>query len=392
MRGLYLHIGAHKTGTTALQQSLYHNRSALLARGIGFATSPTVSHLHAHIGSQTSRRLLPEGFAVTDQDGLAERLALVRADTVVASSENFSFFFQKSAIAALARILQRQFDEVHVVSYIRRQDRHAVSHHQEGAKPYREVEGELWGHSPTALPTHTAAQDLYLDYDRRLGLWADVFGDAKMIIRVYDRSILKNNDIFADFLSVIGLGDSSLSSVGDKNVSLGGLQARVGHLMNSVNLLPAIADAILARLPKQGQLQLSKAEASAFLGRYRDSNRRLNQRFAISADPDLFDGDMSDYAEKANSSWDNTQATQAILAVLTELTTVQPALRSLTSDDLRVAASAVQATNPESALRLIQAATALRPAGPLIAQLKTNLEQRLTNPPAQRPSNPPKAM
>ena len=364
MRRLFLHIGAHKTGTTALQQSLHHNRPALLARGIDFVSAPTEAHLHTYLGPDGFGRLLPDGFSVTNPEGLAGRLALAQADTVVTSSENFSFFWQKSAIAALAQLLYRQFDEVRIVSYIRRQDRHAASHHREGARPDRDMEGELWGHATTALPAHNPAQGWYLDYDRRLGMWADVFGDTNMIFRVYDRNTLQNNDIFADFLSSVGLERADLVSVGDNNVSLGALQARVGHLLNGANLPPAIAEAILARLPTQGRPQLSRIEATAFLDRYRDSNRRLNQRFAIAADPDLFDGDMSDYSEKINNGWENGQVTQTLRAFLLEMTTVQPALRSLTADDLRLAAASLQASNPDSARRLIEAATALRTADP----------------------------
>lgn len=375
MRRLHLHIGAHKTGTTALQQGLHHNRVLLRAVGCSYVGSLTAAHLHSYLGSVTPGKFLPDGFMVLDTDSLSARLATADTDTVVASSENFSFFFHKPAIAALSEALRPQFDQIRIICYLRRQDRHAVSHHQEGAKPHRQVEGELWGHAPTALPDHSPAHDLYLDYNRRLGLWADVFGDEAMDIRVYDRNLLKNGDIFADFLSLLKLGAGGLQPVGDRNVSLGAAQTKAGHLMNSIGIRPKTADAILARIDAEGRLLPSRAQAQAFLGRNVDGNRSLNQRFRIATEPDLFPADFSDYPDTPQSDWTEAGGNTALLAALAQLNDVQPAIAALTADDLRSAAVTLQANNPDAALRLITAAHALRPTGPAILRLKAELER-----------------
>lgn len=376
-RTLFLHIGSHKTGTTALQRGLHHNRALLRTCGVTFVAESTAAHLHSFLGPRPNAPFLPDGFQVLDADGLATRLALAETETVLASSENFSFFFTRPAVQALAQTLRAQFDTIRIVCYLRRQDRHAVSHHQEGAKPHRAVEGLLWGHAPTALPAPSAIHDLYLDYDRRLGLWADVFGDDAMIIRPYDRKTLKDGDIFADFLSVVGLSEAGLQPVGDHNTSLGAAQTKTGHLMNSLNVAGKTADAILDRIPPEGRLLPSAAEAMAFQSRYDAGNRRLNQRFGITAEPGLFDTDYSDYPTQATNDWTEDDATSALLAVLTQLTEVNPALIALTADDLRSAAQALLPSAPDSALRLITAAHALRPTGPTILKLKAQLERRL---------------
>jgi hypothetical protein len=376
MRRLFLHIGAHKTGTTALQQGLHHNRILLRALGCSYAASLTAAHLHGFLGPVTPGSFLPQGFMVLDPDGLSDRLAAAETETVVASSENFSFFFQKSAIAALAETLRPQFDQIRIVCYLRRQDRHAVSHHQEGAKPHRQVEGELWGHAPTALPDHSPAHELYLDYNQRLGLWADVFGDDAMDIRVYDRSLLKEGDIFTDFLALLKYEVRGLQSVGERNVSLGAAQTKAGHLMNSVGIRPKVADAILNRITPEGRLLPGQAQARAFMDRYVDGNCALNQRFGISDNPDLFSMDFADYPEIPHSDWTEAGATSAVLAALGQLNDVEPAMAALTADDLRTAAQALQTTSPDMALRLITAAHALRPAGPAILRLKSQLERQ----------------
>jgi len=182
------------------------------AAGAAYVSSPDTAPLHSYLGFANSDSLFPEGFRSLDADALADRLAAaddrgVTQDLVIASSENFSFFFERSAIAALKGALQRHFDDIRIVSYLRRQDRHAVSHHQEGAKANRRAEGDLWGHALNALPTPSSRQALYLDYDRRLGLWADEFGDDRLTLRVYDRALMKDGDIVADFLALVGLND-----------------------------------------------------------------------------------------------------------------------------------------------------------------------------------------
>ena len=376
MRRLFLHIGAHKTGTTALQQGLHHNRILLQALGCSYASGATAAHLHGYVGSVTPGRFLPQGFMLLDHEGLSARLAAADTDTVVASSENFSFFFQKPAIAALADTLRQQFDQIRIVTYLRRQDRHAVSHHQEGAKIYRQLEGELWGHAPNALPDPSPAHDLYLDYNQRLGLWADVFGDDALDIRVYDRKLLKDGDIFSDFLALLKFEVRGLQSVGDRNVSLGAAQTKTGHLMNSIGIRPKVADTILTRIPPAGRLLPGRAQAQAFLDRYVDTNRALNRRFRISAEPDLFPMDFSDYPETPHSDWTEAGANAAMLAVLGQLNDAQPPIAALTADDLRTAAHALQTTNPDMALRLITAAHALRPTGPAILRLKAQLERQ----------------
>jgi hypothetical protein len=280
----------------------------------------------------------------------------------------------------LERALRPHFDEVRILCYLRRQDRHAISHHQEGARLHRRAEGELWGHAPRALPDYSPGQDLYLNYDRKLGLWADVFGSENLDLKVYDRALLKDGEIFADALATIGLNIDGLQSVGDKNTSLGAAQTKLGHLMNEFGIRQKTYEGIMARVSSNGRLLPAQAEARVFLERYRESNRRLNARFQISTLPDLFNDDFDDFPKTSNSDWTEADANDALRAVLTQLTVLAPALMALTADDFRNAALALQSKVPETALRLVTAAQALRPTGLAIAKLKADLEHALEQP------------
>ena len=378
MRRLFLHIGAHKAGTTALQESLSHGRAQLESLGLSYVTTPLLVHLHSFLEPQAPAAHVPQGFTVRDPAALATALSSAPLANVVASSENFSFLFQPEPIAGLERALRPHFDEIRILSYLRRQDRHAVSHHQEGARPRRRAEGDLWGHAPNALPDPSPAQDLYLDYDRRLGLWADVFGPDCLDLRVYDRKRLRQGDILADFLALIGLDQAGLATVGDKNISLGAAQTKVGHLMNGLGITALVADAVLERIGTEGRLLPSQDQARAFLDRYRASNRRLNARFRITDLPDLFDDDFDDFPADPHGDWTENTANAALRACLAQTQEVAPAPSGLTADDLRDAAIALQHKRPQTALRLITVAQALRPEGATIVRLKAELEAKLT--------------
>jgi hypothetical protein len=374
MRRLYLHIGAHKTGTTTLQRTLVENLGFLASNGIDYASSAFMPNLHPFVGHGAGISFLPSGFRVTNPEGMIHDLTAGTQPRVVASSENFSFFFDPVAIQDLATLLQPHFGQISIVTYLRRQDRHAISHHQEGAKPNRSPEGALWGHRAAALPNYSPSQDLYLDYAARLAPWAKAFGDANMIIRAYDRNTLKNGDIVSDFLSIFGLEADSLQSTKDRNLSLGAAQAKVGHLMAESGVGADVASSVLKAMPRTGRLRPSRAEAQQFLSRYVDGNRRLNERFHIAVTPDLFDADFSDYPEMAENDWTEETASEAIRALLPHLNGASPAL---TPVDLRSAAEALQKNKPEVALHFVLAALALRPSGPALKKLQHRLEERL---------------
>jgi hypothetical protein len=378
MRRLFLHIGAHKTGSTALQLGLHRNRARLEGQGVAYVSDPSVAHVHNHLASSQPGQPVPEGFRVSNPDAFAALLAQPGKDMIIASSENFSFFFQHDPIADLHRSLAPHFDEIRILSYLRRQDRHAASHHLEGARPQRRAEAALWGNALTALPNPTPAHDLYLDYDRRIGLWADVFGQEHVKLRIYERELLFNGDIFSDFLTWIGLDEAGMAAAGERNLSLGAAQSKAGHLMVGMGINAKVMAAVQERIINDGRMLPSQDQARDFLARYRDGNRRLNARFALGPQPDLFDDRFDDFPPTPQSDWTDEGATSALSAALFQLVEVNPAFDALTPDDLRIAAYALQSRHPEIAHRLINAAFALRPTGPAILKLKAELDEKLS--------------
>ncbi len=373
-RRLWLHIGSHKTGTSSLQVTLRANEALLLDRGLGVARSAPWPHVHPHLAHVNPAQVMPEGFKIRDPVEFARFLASFDSDTVIASSENFAFIFQQAAIDDLASALTKQFDEVRILAYLRRQDRHAVSHHQEGAKHDRMAESALWGHGLHALPDPSPLHRLYLDYDQRLGMWEKAFGSENLVVRIFDRNLLKDGDIVADVLDVIGLSHEGLERIPDRNVSLGRLQAKVGHIANATLADDIMTRCLVEAMPVEDRMAPSRDQARAFLHPYLEGNRRLNDRLTISAAPALFNDDFSDYPEIGNDELDEAACVAALQGTIVALGRRATTLQALSADDLKLAAHALQGSNPDAALRLIRAAHSLRPHGPYIQKLLTRIE------------------
>ncbi len=115
-RRLILHIGQHKTGTTAIQQTLLNNRALLEARGILY---PDIGFIGA--GQHKIPGALGTANRQAEAEGYFRALAPLEG-TLVLSSENFS----RAAPATIARLPSlidlgrgRGSTETSVVLYIR---------------------------------------------------------------------------------------------------------------------------------------------------------------------------------------------------------------------------------------------------------------------------------
>lgn len=386
MRRLSLHIGAHKTGTTTFQETFQMNDALLMRHGLGFSYVAPWPNLHSFMDYVTPGQVVPDGFRVIDPDRLAAFLASHASDHVFGSSENFSFFFQQGPIDDLATALRRVFDDIKIIVYLRRQDRHAVSHHQEGARPDRPHEGQLWGHALTALPLPHPHHRLYLDYDQRMGLWEQAFGRENLIVRVFDRALLHEGDVVSDLLSVLKINTYGLERKADVNRSVGRVQAKIGHIANAALGDDAVTLRLLDAFPWHLQRMVPSATAARdFLAPYLEGNRRLNARLNVTPFENLFPDDFTDYPDTNTETMDGEAWAEAMRVVILTLGRRQSELQALNADDLRKAATAVAAFDAPSALRLVRAAHSLRPTGGFILKLLDELEAQVASPERKAP-------
>jgi len=379
-RTLYIHIGCHKTGTTSIQQALVHNKQALKSRGMQFFYSNyrtgenRAPELHSWMGYDHEEGLVPCGMRFSDPEKLAEDLSQLVNDVVI-SSENFSFLFDRGEIERLKKALSRRFSSIKVICYIRRQDQHIVSHHQEGSKLFRQAEYDLFGHSTLAIPDHEPKHDLYLDYHQRLSMWGDAFGDENLIIKVFDRSRLKNGDVVADFFDTMGLVDN-FQTIDEKNTSLSFLEAKIGHIVNASDVQHKrwMVGLLTPRMGVSEKLLPSRNEATEFYSHYIESNRRLNQRFGISEEAAVFSNNFDMYPEEQVDAWSEMSANEAIRKIIEA---VDDVYGGLTIDEMRDAAIALESVEPMVGLKLMRMAHKLRPEGAFIRRKLNEYQRRM---------------
>jgi hypothetical protein len=222
-RRLLLHIGPHKTGTTAIQQALLANENKLKAEGWYVERLPSLKGGVHQLADWLS------------QGNFAQSAPYLKAlhednDNVVISSENFSRM-RIDQIHEFASLLD--FPEVQIVYYLRNPLDRLISNWQEKVKHgYRHsfLEGIA-----SRLAQPFLSEDL--NPGLHLSAWGKVFGHDNLKIRLYDRV----SDVVSDFFET-HLGISEVVTPGRsvnksnstlKNEVLRSLVGYQWHLLHS---------------------------------------------------------------------------------------------------------------------------------------------------------------
>jgi hypothetical protein len=221
---LILHIGTHKTGTTALQQFLYANRARLSACGIHYATPP-----HGRQEANAIANALNVGKHAVVQTFFAKQLDLAKrrgAHTILVSAENFYAMSVLGAIhrrdrlanaVARDRVLLATMNSLmpadvairQAVCYFRRPDRYAESLYSQHVKRGILFDGTFDEFLPIVAPA--------LLYNEHMRAWSEVFGESGCVVRLYEPV---KADIVSDFLrNVLGIGDTTPFSKVDRHAN-----------------------------------------------------------------------------------------------------------------------------------------------------------------------------
>jgi hypothetical protein len=179
---IYIHIGTHKTGTSAIQRFLALNKEILERRGFLFPQQSRRAYYRhtdngcfiAHANHRSFQKLA--------------RLSHAKEKNIILSSETFSLLENVSELKPLLADCP-----VKIICYLRRQDNYIQSMYNQSVKGggfYQDIEAY---HSDN------------LDYYEMLENWSEVFGKNNIIARVYEKEQLVNQDLIDDFLHTLGL-------------------------------------------------------------------------------------------------------------------------------------------------------------------------------------------
>jgi len=302
-----LHIGAAKTGSTAIQTALTRQSEELLEYGAFYPASLRYRHgvthrkLSLYAADPGSRgRLTPADVENERNDlrrKLSEELASLprRPDVLLLSSEHCQSRLHTTAeVAVLKNLLSDYCDHVTVILYLRPQHEAALSFYSTNIKEGR----------PSA---HPLSEDLvppgYYDYGALVQRWSTVFAKEDLVVRTFERARLVGGDLLADFGDAADLPVKLTPGPTAVNPSLSPRGLRVLGAINRVLPAKVLGRSNLLRTPSiravealfpGGGPTARRGELVQFFEKYSASNEVVRSMFFPDR-PTLFTPDFSRY-------------------------------------------------------------------------------------------------
>lgn len=317
-KSLYIHIGTHKTGSTAIQQFLRQNKRRLAQEGVFYLTLPY------GIEKLMSANELDEELVDSVKKSLANKAnsyspKKAQEGCYLLSWEGFSGDALKgyANVAIVAEHLQRmteQFD-VKIIVYLRRQDDFLESIYTQKI------------HEGASYAFHSFVEmlpDTSFDWARLLAAYGDRFGKENLIVRRYDKAFLpKSDSLLKDFLQIVGVDFNKLDVekkelIPNRGYSRDALEiAKLAnpYLRNEEKKrLRRILQNASAKQPFEKYAYWTSSERARFLERYNQSNAQVASHFFDEEFGDLFPID-NDRSEREQYGGLSAEAVAKVLAV-----------------------------------------------------------------------------
>lgn len=283
---VFLHIGTHKTGTTAIQIYATENRERLRQRGLLYPLRGCPQDAHMNYGHHLlAWSLTRDTSHLSEWAGLRQEIETEAMPGTVISSEDFCRITTAEQVQHLCKLLGQV--DLRVVIYLRRQDQYIQALYCTDVMHYGQR---------CALDNYIAFNAANMDYRAVLEPWVAVLGAASVSVRPYERSQLRNGDVIEDFFSLVGLegfeGLPRPASPPNQSYPL----SAVGTLvrLRELGLKPdemELATRLMRLLYRRGSSKLDylrPTEALALAARYRESNAEIARQFLNRPDGDLF--------------------------------------------------------------------------------------------------------
>lgn len=295
MRRLWLHIGSHKTGTSTLQRNLR------LAKNHGLLGSYDYIHVKGKFQANPIIEISGQGADMVPRiksDLLDRLIGAVGDGDAVLSTEMLFWCYDPIQIKTLAEQLYRQFDDIKIVAYLRRQDALALSHRKQVVMGVAAL--QFYGCQIAALPDYAPHLHRYFDYEAKLALWSDAFGEDALMVRRFERPSLKGGDTVNDFFDLIGVPFEK--RVADVNQALSRSAVLAGLWLRQKGYPRRSFEPLLYTI-KDVPLRPARADAYLFYDHFRASNQRLAARYDPLGPPAFFTEDFETYPEVGNDEF-----------------------------------------------------------------------------------------
>lgn len=207
-----LHVGFHKTGTTAIQTSMYYSREELKKQGITYLYSRARAHHQA--AWSLSQRLWGwkgRGGKTTSPKQWTKFSRQVNSTrgTVIASSE----FFSEVSLDRIQKIrADIKSQDVQIVFTIRPLVKLLASSYQQYLKYGVKASYEQWLHEQLDTPGTTKMTPSFWQrnfHGESISTWASVFGPENVTVMVVDEA--QPQKMYEQFNGFLGLPDGLLA-------------------------------------------------------------------------------------------------------------------------------------------------------------------------------------
>lgn len=286
---LTIHIGANKTGSSAIQQFLKRNHNWLRKRGIVVPDKDLRDRRHVaghHVWYFAPSADEPARRAQDLTASMESLFASSDVRQVVLSAESLSVR-ESQAFRWFEDVAKRRPTEV--VVYLRRQDEFILSSWQQW---HAKVQPDFWAWL-------TSVVGVLGDWRVILEQWESIVGREQIRVRLYERDRLVDGDVVADFAQFLQVDEPIPDERPKKLVNPSYNQAIVDLVPGSglfqnphdpefYNFL----DEMLGRAShkRSNESPISYDQRLAILRRYGESNRWVRERYFAEADvpPALF--------------------------------------------------------------------------------------------------------
>ena len=205
VKTVYLHIGMPKAGSTSLQLFCYHNADKLKEKSVLY---PIADNLDKKTNGRfiNYRQIIFDVYNAELEEKSLEnynRYFEERFLPIINNSDCNKIVFSEEGIwkndvsPEICDIMFRHGFNVKVIAYIRRPVEYLASYWQEHLKPF---------HFDLSFncTLNECLENVSVNYEI-LEKYIDKLGKDNVIIRPFESSQWKNNDLYEDFLSVIGI-------------------------------------------------------------------------------------------------------------------------------------------------------------------------------------------
>jgi len=189
---LLIHIGTHKTGSTAIQKVLFSNSTLLLENDIDYLPADCIwSTGHHALGWYMKDSLGPVKEYYKNEEGLDALDSYIKsilnspASTVILSSETLFTTTNYGSLTKFKKALEDKFD-IEVIIYLRHQSGFLFSW-------YSELVTASYGKTTSQFNSFIKNPQYPADYISVLDKWSDIFGEKHINVHSYEHESVDSN-------------------------------------------------------------------------------------------------------------------------------------------------------------------------------------------------------